>query len=270
MRTKALLKLFIAMLFALTVSVDAQAKSKKVYATVQVEGEILCKGPLEGYRQFCHIKDGVKVQIKDISRCESGWVKVWYCTEKGLVEYGYRGYISVEHLAGDFIEEYKANTPIYKIALRRIAAFAVDFHIGFRRCVDNVKAAFGSVFLYAKDRPALSWTLVAIALLLSILFIRLLISYDKYLKKPGIYYLVYAVTIIVVWGFRWYSADHRYETSFPEKLLLFMMTIVPALITINAAWHIRQCGIPDMDRRNDNIHEINEVLYQLDQSTLGV
>ena len=33
-----------------------------------------------------------------------------------------------------------------------------------------------------------------------------------------------------------------------------MMTIVPAFIAINAAWHVRQCGIPSMNRLHDNLH----------------
>lgn len=256
MRTKALLKLFIAMLFALTMSVDAQAKTQRVYATVQTEGEILCEGPQEGYCPYYNVlKKGDKVQIRDISRYKSGWVKVVH------VQSGRRGYIAVEHLSGNYIEEYKANTSKFKIVIRRVAAFAVDFHIGFRRCVDKLKAAFGSVFFFAKDRPALSWTFIAIALFLSILFIRWMGSIDKDLKKPGIFYIVYAVVIIAGWGFRWYSADHRYETSFPEKLMLFAMTLIPALIAINAAWHVRQCGIPDKNRRNDNFHfEISRFL----------
>ena len=79
MRTKALLKLFIAMLFALTMSVDAQAKTKtqRVYTTVQTEGRILCYGPQEGYSpSYCELKKGDKVRIQDISRYKSGWVKV--------------------------------------------------------------------------------------------------------------------------------------------------------------------------------------------------
>ena len=250
MKTKALVKVLIAMLFALTVSVDVQAKSKKtrVYATVETDGEILCKGPEEEYYPFHNLDKGDKVEIRDISRYESGWVKVV------PVQSRRRGYIAVEHLSGNYIEEYKANTSKFKIVIRRIAAFAVDFHIEFRRCVDKLKAAFGSVFFFAKDRPALSWTFIAIALFLSILFIRWMGSIDKELKKPGIFYIVYAVVIIAGWGFRWYSADHRYETSFPEKLMLFAMTLIPALIAINAAWHVRQCGIPDKNRRHDNFH----------------
>ena len=112
--------------------------------------------------------------------------------------------------------------------------------------------------LYLKATAKLKWwslALLSVILALTALLIYLIHKYDKSYKKSWIHYILYLIAVIPTWALCEVSSIYVDNLDVLHSIALFLMAMIPAIVTINGGWGVRQCGMID-EKYPDNAHYV--------------
>lgn len=90
-----------------------------------------------------------------------------------------------------------------------------------------------------------AYLVVALALALAGGIVYYLRSYDSSFNEPWIHYVLYFLTILPSWGLYEVVLMYKYHTVFSDKVLLFLLALVPTILALHAGWGVRECGMYD-------------------------
>lgn len=252
---KNILNLLIAIILLFIVSPNAFAKNqqqtKDVYATIQSGINLnLRQGPGKSYSSLEILPGGSTVTIVNLNTYDQGWI----CVKSTS---GNVGYLSTKYLVGNYVEQFNAQ----KTIINQKKEHWQESFSTFISCFLNF---WGDIFLRISNMGWKGFIVVAILLALAYGIIYCIRSFDRSYKKPWIHYLFYFVTILPTWGFfqilLTYKVSTVYYMTLSDKILLFFVALIPAVLAVHAGWGIRECGMHDGKYLKNNNYYVGQFL----------
>ena len=108
---------------------------------------------------------------------------------------------------------------------------------------NSLENFFYTSFDYLANTPgnsAIALTLILAATVGAIIGLR---HFDRTYNKPWIYYILYLLTLLPVWGVRLISIKYKYEIAGWDILLLFLLMMIFGSLIVFGGWGVRQCGM---------------------------
>jgi hypothetical protein len=235
----------IIILFTLSFCAFAQSQyqTQEVYATIKSGINLnLRYGPGKNYKSLEMLKGGSIVSIENLNDYAQGWI----CVKS---EAGNIGYVSTQYLVGNYVEEFSSRK--YNVNPQE----EDDWTNGLEKFFFPFFNFWKNLYLNIVNIGWWGFLIAIVSLALSGGIVYCIRSYDSWFEKPWIHYVLYFITILPTIGLFTVLLMYKYQPILSDRILLFLLALVPAILTAHAGWGIRECGMYDGERyKNGNYY----------------
>ena len=190
---------------------------------------------------------GSTVTIENLNNYAEGWV----CVKS---EAGNIGYVSTQYLVGDYVEQFTSRE------VNITQSEEDNWTNGLSEFFSPFFNFWKNLFLNIANMGWWGFLIAIVSLALSGGIVYCIRSYDGWFEKPWIHYLLYFLTILPTIGLFNIVLMYKYHPLFSDKILLFLLALVPTILSAHAGWGIRECGMYYGERHKNMNRYVGQLL----------